>query len=88
MNVERAIPLTRIEGQPNKADALPGMAHFAGTGPIDKKCGDCVFRGYYRHEHDARKHNGCRKFKSLTGNNGPEVRSDWRACRHFEQKPK
>jgi hypothetical protein len=81
------LPLTHIDGWPSKANALPGMAHFAGTGPGGKTCRDCVFRGYYR-EHGVKKHYGCQKFKSLTGNNGPVVQSDWPACRHFEQKPK
>ena len=81
------LPLTNIPGQPRKEDALPGMAHFAGTGPINKKCGDCVFRGYFRHEFDVKRHYGCRKSKSLTGKNGPEVQVEWRACKYFEQKP-
>jgi len=82
------IPMTHIDGQPSKADAPPGMAHFAGTGAADKTCGDCVFRGYYREKYDTRKHYGCQTFKRLTGNSGPAVKSWWRACRYFEQKPK
>jgi len=78
--------LTIIAGVPSKSDAKPGMAHFAGTGPNGKRCGECIFRGYFRNPNDIRKYYGCLKFKKLTGRNGPAVEADWRSCKYFEPK--
>ena len=78
--------LTTLPGAPRRADALPGMAHFAGTGPKGKSCGDCVHRGYYRHEDDRKKRQGCIQFRRFSGRSGPAVRREWPACRHFTEK--
>jgi|RhiMetdeSRZDD1v2_1073273.scaffolds.fasta_scaffold14554_4 hypothetical protein len=71
--------LTTIEGWPDKRDARPGMAHYAGSGPEKKTCGQCKHRGYSPDKF-SKKHNGCAKFRALTNMDGPEVKSDWRAC--------
>lgn len=34
--------LTLTEVTPNQEATFPGMAHFAGTGPVGKYCGDCA----------------------------------------------
>lgn len=88
--------LTTIEGIPDRSAAIPGMAHFAGTGPPGKTCGDCVHRGYKRRseretwsEHArafvARvyKVNACDMFRRLTGKHGPPIEAGNRSCRHF-----
>jgi hypothetical protein len=40
--------MTRLAGCFDTDDIKCGMAHFEGTGPAGKSCGDCVHRGYYR----------------------------------------
>lgn len=90
--------LTTIEGVPDSADVLAGMAHFAGSGPLATTCGQCVHRGVYR---DSRRYNkktgmyedrrtrtgGCAMFKKLTGKYGPPVSKGWTSCKYFENKP-
>jgi hypothetical protein len=91
--------LTRIVGVPDSSTVVRGMAHFAGTGPDGKTCGDCYFRGYYRQRlqpvWDAGlqrevvktyRHSGCEKFKRLTGHHGPTVNTENRSCKYFEHK--
>lgn len=94
-----ALPMVPVPGYPSRDDACPGMAHFAGTGPDGKTCGDCRLRGVWRDRQkysddrgrweDVRSYNGsCSMFKKLTGKFGPVVQKAWRACRYFEQKDK
>jgi hypothetical protein len=91
--------MTMIKGAPDTSVVVPGMAHFAGTGPAAKTCGDCVFRGYKREavhgKWDARlqmevyrnyRVQKCSKFKSLTGNHGPDIAADNRSCKYFQQR--
>lgn len=65
-----------------------GMAHWAGTGPEDKTCADCEFKGYYRESrHGTSYHvNGCEKFKKMTGRHGPAFESSTPACKYFSEK--
>lgn len=70
-----------------------GMAFFAGTGPLGKKCGDCKFRGYQRERSTTANGNsvfyrsgGCAKFKHLSGKHGPEINGSWSACKYFEAR--
>jgi hypothetical protein len=59
------------------AATVPGMAHFAGTGPAGKHCKDCVLWG---------RGGACQKFKEMMGHKGPSI-SGWQlSCRHFQQK--
>lgn len=86
----------KLEGQAKKTHE--GQAHFAGSGPNGKTCGDCTFKGYYRkgrerwnearQEHIARsrKVQGCEKFLRMTGIHGPDIPADALACKYFEQK--
>lgn len=86
-----SLPMVKEAGVPDKSDARPGLAHFAGSGPAGKACADCVSRGYYRQSQSSDntyRYQGCAKFKSMTGRSGPEVRPDNRACKYFEPKPK
>jgi hypothetical protein len=57
----------------------PGMAHWAGSGPPDRVCGQCQFKGYWalkgnRHGlgRDVRSA-GCEQFFHLTGKHGPAI---------------
>ena len=62
---------------------VPGMAHFAGTGPKGKYCGDCVYlvtrigaKGY-----------GCDKYRMMMGRRTEnEVPRQTRACKYFENR--
>jgi hypothetical protein len=68
----------------------PGQAHFAGSGPADKTCGDCRFRGYFRRtvtkKHGAKSTRTyrCAKFHALTGRHGPAISKYLRSCKYFE----
>jgi hypothetical protein len=89
--------LTKSPGEFGPEDIRPGMASFHGTGPLDKTCGDCVFRGYYRQVSTRKrdypgdnglrtvKVGGCEKFRQLTGRHGPVIQRDWHACKYFEK---
>lgn len=76
--------MTRIPGVPDRDQIREGMAWYVGTGPDDKTCGDCALRGYYKDP--VSYHGGCKKFRQLAGKHGPAVRTDYKACRYFEQQ--
>ena len=88
--------MTKLAGVPDRDDARPGMAYFAGTGPQGKTCGDCAHHGYEREvlspRHDGgtvrqRKfHGGCHRYKQLAGHDGPVVKKAYAACREFQEK--
>jgi len=92
--------MTQLPGVPDSEDAIPGMAYFAGTGPLGKTCGGCWHRGMFRtarrgfwnnqkQDFDAPKsyrYAGCAMFKALTGEYGPAISADNHACKYFEAK--
>ena len=53
---------------------MPGMAHFAGTGPEGTTCGQCLFRV------GRRKVWRCEKFQR----NGPPIKANLESCKYFE----
>lgn len=60
---------------------VAGMAHFAGTGPSGKTCGDCKFLTYINIKGA---HARCAMFQKLMGKYGPvDIPSYTLACRHF-----
>lgn len=76
-----------------------GMAHFAGSGPPDKTCQSCKFKGYSRTSmkgrydersgalvHNSYRTSGCKKFYQLTGQHGQTFPSDTASCKYFAQK--
>jgi hypothetical protein len=70
----------------------PGQAHWAGSGPNGKTCGDCAYLGYFKQHRNASgdtissEHTGgCRRFFQLTGEHGAVVPRNAGACRHFQQ---
>jgi hypothetical protein len=78
---------TGLTGNKIGEATAPGMAHFAGSGPEGKTCGDCAHKGYIRERHNGKhyRHGGCAKFKVLTGSHGPAIEANLKACKYFEQ---
>ena len=69
--------------------SVPGMAHFAGTGPAGATCKTCAHLGYERLTPSllAKHFGGCAKFRKLTGRHGPRaIPPSTPACRYFEQR--
>ena len=71
----------------------PGQAHWAGSGPAGKTCGDCAHLGYQRQRRNAsgdlvksERTGGCQQFFRLAGNHGPVVPATASACRYFEPR--
>ena len=69
-----------------------GQAYFADTGPFGAVCGKCAFLAYQRVIRDQfgnavrTRRYGCRKFRDLTGRDGPAVPKRAHACKYFECK--
>lgn len=93
--------LTQIEGVPDSESIKPGMAFFCGTGPSDKTCGDCKFRGYYRESragkwnaelqqivHRSYRVQKCEMTRRMSGGkHGADVDADNLCCKYFEPEP-
>jgi hypothetical protein len=64
------------------AGTVPGMAYFAGTGPLGSTCGEC------RHCALAEKAKTphCAKAAAMLGKRGPNIRKSIAACKYFENK--
>lgn len=83
--------MTKIEGVPDSDSAKPGMAYFAGTGPVDGRCGTCKFRGLTRVSRSSEKTyrtQGCQIVRTMSGRYGPAVDKEWPACKYYEKKKK
>jgi hypothetical protein len=65
--------LAKLPGVPSRADAVPGMAHFQGSGPSGTTCRDCKFHRYLRDDRP-KLYGGCQKYFALTGRHGPVIR--------------
>ena len=72
---------------------VPGMAHFAATGPFGATCGECALYGYQRKSVDkdgevrvTLRRGACGKFFALTGRHGPGIPARTEACRYFVQR--
>jgi hypothetical protein len=70
-----------------------GQAHWAGTGPAGKTCGQCDHLGYWEQVRNSagdnvysRRRTGCAKFFQLTGNHGAVIPPGAGACRHFQPR--
>jgi hypothetical protein len=55
-----------------------GQAHWSGSGPPGKTCGQCTYLGS--------RANCCDKFRQLTGERGAAIPPATRSCRHFQEK--
>jgi hypothetical protein len=70
------LPMTQIDGVPDNSSRKAGMAHFAGTGPAGKTCGDCGhMAGRY-----------CAMYQKLTTKIGNTIRKTYPSCKYFEAK--
>lgn len=76
------INLTDVD--PNHARSMPGMAHFAGTGPVGTRCGYCVFWGDLHKGFGKR---DCRKYYELTAKHGPDIPAVLQSCKYFKKNP-
>ena len=66
---------------------VPGMAHWAGSGPPGATCGKCKFYGTVMDHLERMRLKRCKKFLQLTYNVGPEpIPARTPSCRHFEAK--
>lgn len=64
------------------AHTVPGMAHFAGTGPADKTCGDCASWVMIPRSPKMQ----CARYTKMTGQKGKAIPHSTWACRYFEQR--
>jgi hypothetical protein len=72
---------------------VPGMAHWAASGPFGETCGSCRFLGYWKQRRNGSgetigtaRAKGCAEFHRLTGTHGPAPPKNTEACRHFQRK--
>jgi len=65
-------------------DTVPGMAHFAGTGPAGTRCGGCTS---YVYDEKSKRHKTCGKYNQLTGKMGKSFDSMTPSCRYFDARP-
>jgi hypothetical protein len=73
---------------------LPGMAHWAGTGPADTTCGGCKHYGYASVVRDAQgnvlhtvhKEKRCGRYWELMHRHGAELPPSTPSCRQYETK--
>jgi hypothetical protein len=69
------------------AQSVPGMAHFAGTGPNGKTCGECEFWGYQVTTPKGLKLQfRCKKYNELTKKNGNIIPGLTLSCKYWEAK--
>jgi hypothetical protein len=70
-----------------QAQSVPGMAHFAGTGPNGKTCGQCEFWGYQVTTPEGLKFQfRCKKYNELTRKHGNIITGLTLACKYWEAK--
>ena len=72
--------MTKLPGVPDRDDVIVGMAHYAGSGPLGKTCGDCANRTPWP------EHGDCAVYRRLAGRIGRTLTKRWAACRYFEEK--
>jgi hypothetical protein len=69
------------------AQSVPGMAHFAGTGPNGKTCGQCEFWGYQVNTHKGLKFQfRCKKYNELMKKDGGIIPGLTLSCKYWEAK--
>ncbi len=76
-----------LKSTPEEADlkdrAVPGMAHFKGSGPTGKICRTCAHITKGARKDQSR----CGKFKQMMGYYGPDLPTDTlSACKFYMQK--
>ena len=89
--------MTTLPGVTDSSQAKPGMAFYAGTGPLNSTCGGCKHRGYLRQSqaghwvagamrYKSYRVRSCAMFKKLSGLHGPPVENEYPACKYYEPK--
>jgi hypothetical protein len=73
----------RIEGVPDRDSIRPGMAFYAGTGPLGKTFGSCEHLDCM-----GGKKPRCAMFRKLAGRRGETVDKRNAACKYFKATPK
>jgi hypothetical protein len=74
--------------------SVPGMAHFAATGPFGTHCKDCHYFGAYQQVKNKAgdvvrtpfRSERCAAFLHMTGKLGPAVPPQTESCRHFRYR--
>jgi|GEM_PF-4017910 len=66
---------------------IPGMAHFAGTGPAGQCCGDCAY-GHYVESARRREKWWCGKVALLPGGSKAcnRIEPHYAACKYFQAR--
>ena len=87
--IKRLFDATLTQPDPAFAQQLqrtvPGMAHFAGTGPVDATCGKC--RYLVEDTRRGKLSDRCQKFTELMHCIGDSVPKHTPACRYFLARP-
>jgi hypothetical protein len=83
-------PLKREPGEPV---AIPGMAHFAGTGPLGKDCGSCTYFEVKNRPKNPKLAAACvcRKWCALMDRKvkeAPSIHPWFNACKYYEARLK
>jgi hypothetical protein len=71
--------LTDISNE--QVHSVPGMAHFAGTGPSGTYCATCSFLVAEKHSVY------CEKYKEIMHRRGNAIRGGLRSCKYYVVKP-
>lgn len=61
--------------------SVPGMAHWAGSGPLGKECRHCL-----RFAKTVGNNGRCGKYRELAGRRGPVFSRLASACKYFEER--
>jgi hypothetical protein len=87
--------LTRIPGVQSRVDAVPGMAHFRGSGPPGTECRSCFFYGSQPgprprriptfEEYRSKRCGNCLKYEQLMSQRGPKVHGSNASCRYYKE---
>lgn len=68
-------------------DTVPGMAFWAGTGPVGKTCGQCGNYGYYYEDskRNSKHRDGCALFYKHTRKHaGTKLPESTPSCKYFK----
>jgi hypothetical protein len=80
--------LTEVPFDKMAKQSFAGMAHFAGTGPSGKRCGECSnFCGYPISDGTPDK-DYCDKYQQMMGKPGKRIPKEAQACKYFTPRKK
>jgi hypothetical protein len=92
----RHVPMTKAYGavlEQQIKTTVPGMAHWANSGPFGAVCGECVFWSYYKirrttagDEVKTKHVRACAKYRELTGKHGAVLPANTPSCRYFTRR--